>query len=144
MWEIQEKKKGLNKPEDSTSTGISKKDFWRHYEMVGENIKLNENDIEYIVTEATKKIVEADRHKPGYYSKYNAEHPERLERGFTKGYIDGKVSNGPEVKQNGNIWYDELGRPHSNDFYNPTMTDMLDDKMSQWHDDDWVESSWDD
>lgn len=70
MWEIQEKKKGLNKPEDSTSTGIAKKDFWRHYEMVGENIKLNENDIEYIITEATKKIIEADRHRPGYYADY--------------------------------------------------------------------------
>lgn len=85
-----------------------------------------------------------DRHKPGYYHKYNQEHPERLERGFTKGYIDGKVSNGPEIKQNGNIWYDELGRPHSNDFFNPTMTDMIDDRMSDWHDDDWEESTWDD
>ena len=83
-----------------------------------------------------------DRHKKGYYHKYNQEHSERLERGFTKGYINGKVSNGIKQKQNGNIYYDSLGRPHSRDFYNPTMTDMIDYKLyCEWHDDDWCEES---
>ena len=83
-----------------------------------------------------------DRHKKGYYHKYNQEHTERLERGYTKGYIDGKVSNGVKEKQNTTIWYDSLGRPHSRDFFNPTMTDMLDWKLNcEWHDDDWCEES---
>lgn len=91
-----------------------------------------------------KKKKSGDRHKPGYYHKYNQEHPERLERGFTKGYIDGKVSNGPKLKVNGNIWFDKLGRPHSYDPYNPTLSDLLDAKEQEWHDDDWEESTWDD
>lgn len=164
MWEIQEKKKNMTKikPEGTALNGINKKDFWRHYEMVGESIKLNESDLAYVIKEVAERLSEADRHrpgyykdyakktgkkdrhKPGYYHKYNQEHPERLERGFTKGYIDGKVSNGPKPKVNGNIWYDYLGRPHSNDPYNPTFSDLLDAKEQQWHDDDWEESSWDD
>lgn len=81
-----------------------------------------------------------DRHKKGYYHKYNKEHPERLERGYTKGYVDGKVSNGVKEKENSTIWYDELGRAHSRDFFNPTFSDMLDYKCNvEWHDDDWCE-----
>lgn len=80
--------------------------------------------------------------RKSYYHKYNKEHPQRLERGFTKGYINGNVSNGIKEKQNGNIYYDSLGRPHSRDFYNPTMTDMIDYKLHcEWHDDDWCEES---
>ena len=38
------------------------------------------------------------------------------------------------------IYYDRLGRAHSRDFYNPTLTDMLDYKLyCEWHDDDWCE-----
>ena len=78
--------------------------------------------------------------KKGYYHKYNKEHPERLERGYTKGYVDGKVSNGVKEKENSTIWYDELGRAHSRDFFNPTFSDMLDYKCYvEWHDDDWCE-----
>jgi hypothetical protein len=81
-----------------------------------------------------------DRHKKGYYHKYNKEHPERLERGFTKGYIGGKVSNGVKEKENTTIRYDELGRAHSRDFYNPTLTDMINQReYGTWHDDDWCE-----
>lgn len=81
-----------------------------------------------------------DRHKKGYYHKYNKEHPERLERGFTKGYFGGKVSNGVKEKENTTIWYDELGRAHSRDFYNPTLTDMINQReYGTWHDDDWCE-----
>ena len=78
-----------------------------------------------------------------YFREYNKRHPERLERGFTKGYVKGNVSEGLKPKQNNNIWYDSLGRPHSNDFFNPTLTDMLDWKCNcEWHDDDWCEGAW--
>ena len=86
-----------------------------------------------------------DRHRKGYYHNYNQTHLERLNRGFTKGYNNGNVSDGVKEKQNGNIWYDNLGRPHSNDFFNPTLSDLLDYKCNvEWHDDDWCEGSWDD
>ena len=85
-----------------------------------------------------------DRHKKGYYHKYNQEHPERLERGFTKGYINGKVSNGlkptSDIKENGGYIVDRLGRVYSKDFYNPTLTDMINQReYGTWHDDDWCE-----
>lgn len=88
----------------------------------------------------------SDRHKDkNYHHKYNQSHPERLERGFTKGYNNGNVSDGVKEKRNTNIWYDSLGRPHSNDFFNPTFSDLLDYKCNvEWHDDDWEESCWDD
>lgn len=41
-----------------------------------------------------KKKVKKDRHRPGYYHDYNQAHPERLNRGFTKGYKNGNVSDG--------------------------------------------------
>jgi hypothetical protein len=66
-----------------------------------------------------KKPVKKDRHKPGYYRKYNKQHPERLNRGFTKGFNNGNVDDG-RVGDNGVgkeifpgvyiIGYDELGR----------------------------------
>jgi hypothetical protein len=82
-----------------------------------------------------------DRHKDkNYHHKYNQSHPERLDRGFTKGYNNGNVSDGVKEKRNTNIWYDSLGRPHSNDFFNPTFSDLLDYKCNvEWHDDDWCE-----
>lgn len=81
-----------------------------------------------------------DRHSKGYYTKYNKEHPERLNRGYTKGYVNGNVNDGIKEKRNTNIWYDALGRPHSNDFFNPTFSDLLDYKCNvEWHDDDWCE-----
>jgi ribosomal protein L32 len=82
-----------------------------------------------------------DRHKDkNYQHKYNQSHPERLDRGFTKGYNNGNVSDGIKEKRNTNIWYDSLGRPHSNDFFNPTFSDLLDYKCNvEWHDDDWCE-----
>ncbi len=84
-----------------------------------------------------------DRHKKGYYHKYNKEHPERLNRGFTKGYVNGNVSEGVKPKVNNNIWYDALGRPHSKDFFNPTLSDMIDQReYGTWHDDDWCEGAW--
>ena len=82
-----------------------------------------------------------DRHKDkNYQHKYNQSHPERLDRGYTKGYNNGNISDGIKEKRNTNIWYDSLGRPHSNDFFNPTFSDLLDYKCNvEWHDDDWCE-----
>lgn len=111
-------------------------------------VRLTEADLQNMVREAVDKVVEAknqlkpkkDRHRKGYYKEYNKKHPERLNRGFTKGYNNGNVSDGVKPKSNGNIWYDQLGRPHSRDFFNPTLTDVLDYKCnSEWHDDDWCE-----
>ena len=84
-----------------------------------------------------------DRHKKGYYHKYNKENPHRLERGFTKGYINGNVSEGRKVKSGGYV-FDAIGRAYSLDFYNPTMTQMINERLSMWHDDDWEESAWGD
>lgn len=90
-----------------------------------------------------------DRHRKGYYREYNKAHPERLNRGFTKGYNNGNVNDG--VKEKKREWlnktlgiyiigYDELGRPITNS----PFSDMLRNKETEWHDDDWDEGSWDD
>lgn len=90
-----------------------------------------------------------DRHRKGYYHDYNQAHPERLNRGFTKGYNNGNVSDGPKEKKREwldktlgiyIIGYDEIGRPITNS----PLSDMLRNKEMEWHDDDWDEGSWDD
>lgn len=90
-----------------------------------------------------------DRHRKGYYHDYNQAHPERLNRGFTKGYNNGNVEDGPKEKKRNwlnktlgiyIIGYDELGRPITNS----PLSDMLRNKEMEWHDDDWDEGSWDD
>lgn len=90
-----------------------------------------------------------DRHRKGYYHDYNQAHPERLNRGFTKGFNNGNVADG-RIGDNGIgkeifpgvyiIGYDELGRPITND----KLGDQLRNKEMEWHDDDWDEGSWDD
>lgn len=83
-----------------------------------------------------------DRHRKGYYAEYNKKHPERLNRGFTKGYKNGNVaegkSNGKGKRRQGNsgvrkrTWYDRM--------FNPTFSELLYDKVFvEWHDDDWCE-----
>ena len=90
-----------------------------------------------------------DRHRKGYYHDYNKAHPERLNRGFTKGYKNGNVSDGLDIGNDNKIFldpdtyiigYDEMGRPITN---NP-LSDLLRNKEMEWHDDDWDEGSWDD
>ena len=87
-----------------------------------------------------------DRHRKGYYHDYNANHPERLERGFTKGYVNGNVSEGPVERQPsypggclqvlGDGYYiDRMGWKRHLD----PLTDALLHKEQQWHDDDWDE-----
>ena len=88
--------------------------------------------------------LQKDRHRKGYYHDYNQAHPERLNRGFTKGYINGNVSDGVKEKKRNYlnkalgiyiIGYDELGRPITNNHF----SDMLRNKEMEWHDDDWNE-----
>lgn len=69
-----------------------------------------------------------DRHKENYYHEYNKKHPERCH------YIK-------QIRQEfGNLYYDSLGRAYSKDFYNPTLTDMINQReYGTWHDDDWYE-----
>jgi len=90
-----------------------------------------------------------DRHRKGYYHDYNQAHPERLNRGFTKGYKNGNVKDGLDIRSDDKIWldpdtyivgYDELGRPITNH----PLSDMLRNKEMQWHDDDWYEGINDD
>lgn len=79
-----------------------------------------------------------------YYREYNKKHSERLNRGFTKGYINGNVSDGLKPKKR--VWlnktlgiyiigYDEMGRPITNH----PFSDLLRNKELEWHDDDWFE-----
>ena len=74
-----------------------------------------------------------DRHSSRYYSDYNIAHPERLERGYTKGYNNGNVSDGIKEKHN------------TNNISNKTLSELLYHKcFVEWHDDDWEESNWND
>lgn len=105
--------------------------------------------------EYAKKTKKKDRHRKGYYRDYNKAHPERLDRGFTKGYnygcvSDGRVNDktvgmkiGPGTYVRG---YDKLGRPITND----PIADLLRNRETEWNElrnmeiDDWDEDSWDD
>jgi ribosomal protein L37AE/L43A len=54
-----------------------------------------------------RNAAKPDRHKDKNYNhKYNQSHPERLDRGFTKGYNNGNISDGVKENRNTNIWYD--------------------------------------
>lgn len=96
-----------------------------------------------------KKKPQKDRHRKGYYHDYNQKHLERLNRGFTKGYKNGNVKDGLDVRKDNKVWlgldtyivgYDEIGRPITNH----PLSDMLRNKEMEWHDDDWNEGINDD
>lgn len=101
---------------------------------------------------AKKASKSKDRHRPGYYHDYNAAHPERLNRGFTKGYKNGNISDGPIVSGKKSsrrtfsigpfdgYYYDEFGWLRNVD----SLTDALLHKEQEWHDDDWYESCYED
>lgn len=81
-----------------------------------------------------------DRHRKGYYHDYNQAHPSRLNRGFTKGYNNGNVNDGPTHQvivhdDDEIIGFDELGRPITRH----PLADLLRNKEMEWHDDDWCE-----
>lgn len=90
-----------------------------------------------------------DRHRKGYYHDYNVKHPERLERGYTKGYVNGNVSEGPVERHpdypdgciqvlGGGYYIDRMGWKRHLD----PITDALTIKEQEWHDDDWDEGCW--
>lgn len=96
-----------------------------------------------------RKAKKKDRHRKGYHHDYNQAHPERLERGFTKGYVNGNVSEGPVERQPsypggclqvlGDGYYiDQMGWKRHLD----PLTDALLHKEQLWHDDDWDEGCW--
>ena len=90
--------------------------------------------------ETKKKAKAKKKDRRAYYRKYNMEHPERLNRGFTKGYVNGNVSEGAichtdKIDGIRILGYDELGRPITNH----PFTDLLRNKEMEWHDDDWCE-----
>lgn len=72
-----------------------------------------------------------DRHRKNYYHDYNKAHPERLNIGYTTGYKNGNVSDGP-IDQKERPRVDFMGRPVTND----NFSDLLRNKDSQWYDDD--------
>ena len=89
-------------------------------------------------TEIEKKAKAKKKDRRAYYMEYNRKRPERLNRGFTKGYVNGNVSEGAISQSYGIRWiigYDELGFPITNDPFG----DMLREKEMMWHDDDWCE-----
>ena len=87
----------------------------------------------------TKKKAKPKKDRRAYYREYNKKHPERLNRGYTKGCVNGNASegeiNGFDVFGICILGYDELGRPITNEPFG----DMIRNKMMEWHDDDWCE-----
>ena len=87
----------------------------------------------------TKKKAKPKKDRRAYYREYNKKHPERLNRGYTKGCVNGNASEGAiygfDAFGNRILGYDELGRPITNDPFG----DMLRNKEMEWHDDDWCE-----
>ena len=90
-------------------------------------------------TKTKKKSKRKKRDRRAYYREYNLNHPERLNRGYTKGCVNGNASEGEihgfDVFGICILGYDELGRPITNDPFG----DMIRNKMMEWHDDDWCE-----
>ena len=70
----------------------------------------------------------AKKDRRAYYREYNKKHPERLNRGFTKGYVNGNVSDGPIQKKSQRTWYDRM--------FNPTFSELLYDKATDPRGDD--------
>ena len=90
-------------------------------------------------TETKKKVKAKKKDRRAYYREYNKKHPERLNRGYTKGCVNGNASEGDIYGFDAFgiriLGYDELGRPITNDPFG----DMLRNKEMEWHDDDWCE-----
>ena len=55
---------------------------------------------------------------------------------FRSGCVNGCLSDGIET---GGYYVDSIGHVRSKDFFNPTLTDLIEEKLSSWHDDDWCE-----
>lgn len=138
-WARQKAEREKNGGEDP------RKEYWkqRWAKQKGEGVGEEPKSVKGGSPKAKKK----DRR--AYYRKYNKEHPERLDRGFTKGFNNGNVSDG-RIQDDGVgkeifpgvriLGWDEFGMPITND----PLGDLLRNKEAQWHDDDWCEGSWDD
>ena len=91
----------------------------------------------------TNKKAKPKKDRRAYYREYNKKHPERLNRGYTKGCVNGNASEGEiygfDVFGIRILGYDELGRPITND----PFRDMLRNKRMKRYD-DWFDSIDDD
>ena len=103
---------------------------------------VNTNETSVVKTQSkssNNKRKKKDRR--AYFHKYNQEHPERLNRGYTKGYKNGNVADGFDFNDAVNdgilkiLGYDCFGLPITNDKFG----DMLRNHEMMWHDDDWCE-----
>lgn len=123
-------------------------DYYRKYRKKKKLEKQNaEKDGEEQPTQqkpSKPKKTKGKKDRRAYYRKYNQEHPERLNRGFTKGYNNGNVSDGKvqdtDFLGRRILGYDEFGMPITNDSFG----DMIRNHEMIWHDDDWEESPWND
>jgi len=126
----------------SSSSKSDRSKYWKERWVREKSTKTQETE-----KSENKKPASKDRHRKGYYHDYNAAHHERLERGYTKGYVNGNVSEGRvkrepnypdgciQVLDNG-YYIDRMGwKRHLN-----PITDALTIKEQEWHDDDWCES----
>ena len=122
-------RKNLEKESAQFSTAVS-----------SANSSSNSSSVSNTETEKKAKAKKKDRRT--YYREYNKKHIERLNRGFTKGCINGNVSEGEiygfDVFGIRILGYDELGRPITND---PFGDKIRNHKMQMvW--DDWDEDYW--
>lgn len=96
-------------------------DYYKNYREKKKQEKELNNTKEPSKSTSLKK--KKDRRE--YYRRYNQEHPERLNRGFTKGYVNGNIEDG-QIK-------------HKIRTGNHSLSDHLRRKEMEWHDDDWCE-----
>lgn len=112
-------------------------DYYRKYREK----KKQEKELNGIKDQSKPTASKKKTDRREYYRKYNQEHPERFNRGFTKGYNNGNVKDGLKHDNQEDflgrriLGYDELGLPITND----PLGDALRRKEMEWHDDDWCE-----
>ena len=120
-------RKKLEKEASSSSSAVSSAD--------------SVSDSSSISNTETKKKAKPKKDRRAYYREYNRKHIERLNRGYTKGCVNGNASEGEiygfDVFGIRILGYDELGRPITNDPFG----DMIRNKKMEWHD-DWNEDYW--
>ena len=117
-------RKKLEKEASSSSTAVSPSDSSANSSSVSN-------------TKTKKKTKAKKRDRRAYYREYNMNHPERLNRGYSRGYdnaSEGEI-HGFDLFGICILGYDELGRPITNDPFG----DMIRNKKMEWHDDDWCE-----
>ena len=123
-------RKKLEKEASSSSTAVSPSDS---------SANTSSDTLSISNTETEKKAKAKKKDRRAYYREYNKKHPERLNRGFNKGYVnDGEEIYGFDVFGICILGYDELGRPITND---PFGDKIRNHKMQMlW--DDWDDDVW--